>query len=654
MDLKALTNSNLIVIDADYRSKKETIQKLVSKLYQEGKISSEKKFFEDVLKREAIGETGIGMGLAVPHAKSSTVKEPAFAVALMKNPLSDWESIEEDDKVKLAILIAIPEAEGGSTHIDLLTKLTGRLADEDLIEELLKCKSSEEFIKKLSEEEKEEKAETAAKPGAKTIVCVTACPAGVAHTYMAAQALERAGKKLGVNVKVEKQGAKGIEDRISDRDIENADAAIFAVEVAVKEEERFEGLPLIEVPVAEPLRKAEELIKEALELAKEAPKEKAARKTVKREGARKMTFKEEGKRALLTGISHIVPLIVAGGTVLAVAVLIAQFFGLQDVYGTENSWLWLYRKLGGGMLGTLMVPVLSAYISFSLADKPGLGPGFAAGIAANLINGGFLGGMAGGFIAGYTMKWIKANVKGSKSLSGFFTFYLYPVLGTLIAGSLMLFVIGKPVAALNIGMTNWLNEMSGGNAVILGAILGAMVSFDLGGPVNKAGYAFCIGAMANGNYMPYAAFASVKMVSAFTATISTMLFPKYYLEEEIEAGKSTWILGLAGITEGAIPMMIEDPFRVIPSFVAGSAVTGAIVAFFKLGLNVPGAGIVSMLVLEPHGSLSKLSMAGIWFGAAILGTLISTVLLTTLKRAKYKDENKKMKLEIEKRLEKAL
>ncbi len=243
---------------------------------------------------------------------------------------------------------------------------------------------------------------------------------------------------------------------------------------------------------------------------------------------------------------------------------------------------------------------------------------------------------------------VKANIKGPKSLSAFFTFYtLYPVLGTFIAGSLMLFLVGRPVVALNIATTNWLNELCGRNAVILGAILGAMVSFDFGGPVNKAGYAFCIGSMANGNYMPYAAFASVKMVSAFTATASTMLFPKYYLEEEIEVGKSTWILGLAGITEGAIPMMIEDPFRVIPSFVAGSAVTGAIVAFFKLGLNVPGAGIVSMLVLEPH-------IAGIWLGAAIIETIISTVVLTMLKRAKYRDENKKMQFEIEKRLEKAL
>jgi 2-O-A-mannosyl-D-glycerate-specific PTS system IIC component len=400
--------------------------------------------------------------------------------------------------------------------------------------------------------------------------------------------------------------------------------------VAVKNEERFDGIPLVEVSVEDPLKRADKIIAEALEAGKAG---RTAASAV-RKPKKKLTPGEEAKKAVLNGISHIVPLIVAGGTVLAVAVLLKEIFGLQDLYGQEGSWLWMYRKLSGGMLGTLMVPVLAAYISMSLADKPGLGPGFAAGLAANLIGSGFLGGLAGGFIAGYTMRWVKKNIKGPSNLAGFFSFYLYPVIGTMVAGSLMLFVVGKPVAALNTALTDFLNGLSGGNIMILGALIGAMVSFDLGGPVNKAAYAFCLGAMANGNFVPYGIFASTKMVSAFTTTLATKIRPNLYSEEEKQCGNSTWILGLAGITEGAIPLMIEDPLRVIPSFVVGTAVTGAIVAFNQIGLQVPGAGIVSALVLEKSDMLSQFAQAGIWFGAALVGTAISTVILTVLKTRK--------------------
>jgi 2-O-A-mannosyl-D-glycerate-specific PTS system IIC component len=628
MDLRTLTNDRLIFLNADFKNKEEILNVFIQKLYDEGKITSKEEFYASVMEREGQGATGIGEGLAIPHGKSNAVKEASFVVATLKNEM-EWETLD-DENVNLVILLAIPKSEQGSTHVDLLAKLTTKLADDDFRDELIKSKTPTEFIEKLNIGE-ENKSEDVLDKNAKTIVAVTACPAGIAHTYMAAEALEKAGRKLGVRVKVEKQGAMGIEDRITDEDLNNAVAAVFAVEVAVKEVERFDGIPLVETAVAEPLKRAEEIIKEALELGKEG-RTAGKRKTAPK---KQMSAGEEAKKALLNGISHIVPLIVAGGTVLAIAVLVKEIFGLQELYGQTGSWLWMYRKLSGGMLGTLMVPVLAAYMSFSLADKPGLGPGFAAGLAANLIGSGFLGGIAGGFIAGYTMKWVKKNVRGPQHLNGFFTFYLYPVIGTLVAGSLMLFVVGKPVAALNNGLTGYLNGLSGGNAMFLGAILGAMVSFDLGGPVNKAAYAFCIGAMANGNFMPYATFASCKMVSAFTTTLATKIRPHLYSEEEIQCGNSTWILGLAGITEGAIPLMIEDPFRVIPSFVAGTAVTGAIVAAAGIGLQVPGAGIVSMFVLEA-GKLAKLTEAGIWLGAALIGTLISTAILTTLRTKKHR------------------
>ena len=472
--------------------------------------------------------------------------------------------------------------------------------------------------------------EVATLVNAPTVICVTACPAGIAHTYMAAEYLEKAGRKLGVNVVVEKQGANGIEGRITAQQLQEAKACIFAAEVAIKESERFQGIPAISVPVAEPLRHAEALIERALALpsSSEAHPGQAEKKSVK----------TELKQALLSGISFAVPLIVAGGTVLAVSVLLAQILGLQHLFDQENSWLWMYRKLGGGMLGILMVPVLAAYTAYSLADKPALTPGFAAGLAANMIGSGFLGAIIGGLIAGYLMRWVKNHIRLSSRFNGFLTFYLYPVIGVLGAGSLMLFVIGEPVAWLNTTLTAWLNGLSGANALLLGAILGFMCSFDLGGPVNKASYAFCLGAMANGVYGPYAIFASVKMVSAFTVTASTLLAPKLFKPFEIETGKSTWLLGLAGITEGAIPMAIEDPLRVIGSFVLGSMVTGAIVGAMGIGLSTPGAGIFSLFLLHDAGLSGVVAAAG-WFGAALVGTAISTFILLLWRRQAVKKGN---------------
>ena len=632
MNLKKLTNEDLVILKADYKSKQEALEALAEKLYESGKISDKEGYLKDVEAREKQGATNVGMKLAIPHGKSAFVLEPCFAAATVKTPIKDWEKIDEtSEDAELIFLIAVPDSQAGSTHIEILTKLTSKLADEELIEKLLKADNEKKFLELLSEDEIKEDEKNF--DTERLILGVTACPAGIAHTYMAAESLEKAGRKLNVKVRTEKQGANGIEGRFTNEELAKAEAVIFAAEVAVKEKERFAGIPSIEVPVAEPIKNGEGLIKKAHEIAK---KGRSVYAGAAQEPERKLSFREESKRAILTGISYIVPLIVAGGMLLAIATLMKQTLHLEALWDQENSWLWMYRKLSGGLLGTLMVPVLAAYISFSISDKPGLAPGFAAGFAANLINSGFLGGLVGGFLAGYIMKWIKANIKGGKTLAGFFNFFLYPVVGTFVVGTLMMFVVGKPVAWLNTALTDWLNAMQGANAIVLGAIIGAMVSFDLGGPVNKAAYAFCLGAMGNGNLVPYAAFASVKMVSAFTTTLVTKLKPHYFLEEERELGNSTWILGLAGITEGAIPVALNDPFRVLGAFVAGSMVTGAMVVYFKLGLGVPGAGILSMLFMNMDGAESSIAGGILWLIAALIGTVISTVLLLILKGHKYK------------------
>ena len=627
MNLTTLTHSSAVCVQAHYASRDEAIRQLTMRLVALGKITDGDAFLAEVYRRESQGPTALGEGLAVPHGKSSAVNEAAFAVATLSEPL-EWEGVDGPENVELIVLLAIPPAEAGSTYIQVLTALTSRLADDVLRERVMAAATAEDLLDALNGGSQDD--EVATLVNAPTVICVTACPAGIAHTYMAAEYLEKAGRKLGVNVVVEKQGANGIEGRITAQQLQEAKACIFAAEVAIKESERFQGIPAISVPVAEPLRHAEALIERALALpsSSEAQPGQAEKKSVK----------TELKQALLSGISFAVPLIVAGGTVLAVSVLLAQILGLQHLFDQENSWLWMYRKLGGGMLGILMVPVLAAYTAYSLADKPALTPGFAAGLAANMIGSGFLGAIIGGLIAGYLMRWVKYHIRLSSRFNGFLTFYLYPVIGVLGAGSLMLFVIGEPVAWLNTTLTAWLNGLSGANALLLGAILGFMCSFDLGGPVNKASYAFCLGAMANGVYGPYAIFASVKMVSAFTVTASTLLAPKLFKPFEIETGKSTWLLGLAGITEGAIPMAIEDPLRVIGSFVLGSMVTGAIVGAMGIGLSTPGAGIFSLFLLHDAGLSGVVAAAG-WFGAALVGTAISTFILLLWRRQAVKKGN---------------
>ncbi|EFM5727593.1 PTS 2-O-a-mannosyl-D-glycerate transporter subunit IIABC [Escherichia coli] len=630
MNLTTLTHRDALCLNARFTSREEAIHALTQRLAALGKISSTEQFLEEVYRRESLGPTALGEGLAVPHGKTAAVKEAAFAVATLSEPLQ-WEGVDGPEAVDLVVLLAIPPNEAGTTHMQLLTALTTRLADDEIRARIQSATTPDELLSAL--DDKGGTQPSASFSNAPTIVCVTACPAGIAHTYMAAEYLEKAGRKLGVNVYVEKQGANGIEGRLTADQLNSATACIFAAEVAIKESERFNGIPALSVPVAEPIRHAEALIQQALTL-----KRSDETRTVQQDTQPVKSVKTELKQALLSGISFAVPLIVAGGTVLAVAVLLSQIFGLQDLFNEENSWLWMYRKLGGGLLGILMVPVLAAYTAYSLADKPALAPAFAAGLAANMIGSGFLGAVVGGLIAGYLMRWVKNHLRLGSKFNGFLTFYLYPVLGTLGAGSLMLFVVGEPVAWINNSLTAWLNGLSGSNALLLGAILGFMCSFDLGGPVNKAAYAFCLGAMANGVYGPYAIFASVKMVSAFTVTASTMLAPRLFKEFEIETGKSTWLLGLAGITEGAIPMAIEDPLRVIGSFVLGSMVTGAIVGAMNIGLSTPGAGIFSLFLLHDNGAGGVMAAIG-WFGAALVGAAISTAILLMWRRHAVKHGN---------------
>ncbi len=628
MNLSNLTSPALITLGSDLTQKADVIAALVHSLYKAGKITSEEEFLKVVYERESLSETGMEAGLAIPHGKSTCVKEASFAVMSTKNIVTDWESLDPSNEVQYIFLLAIPAAEGGSTHLELLAELMQRMSDDDYKQKLFASASVEQFVANL---DNTILAQIEQIDYTKTIVAVTACPAGIAHTYMAAEALVKAGNEMGVRVVVEKQGANGIEGRHTAQDLANADAAIFAVGVAVKDQERFAHLPSIKVPVAAPIKDGKGVIAKALEKANAQPK-----------GEYVATGKESDdgesvwttiKDSVMTGISYMIPLIVAGGMIGAFAVLASNGFGLQDLYGDPTTGLGMIRALGSGLLSTLLIPVLAAYMAYSIGEKTALAPGFAAGYAANLIGGGFLAGMAGGLLAGFIVVFLKKKIPAKGTMAGFISFWVYPVLSTTLVALLMFFVIGTPIAWLNSSLVSFLESLGGANAALLGAIIGIMVSFDLGGPVNKAAYTFCAGAIAEGLIVPYAVFASVKMVSGFAVTLATMATPALYDVEEREAGKSTWILALAGITEGAIPFMMRDPLRVIFSLCAGSAITGAIVAGMNIGLDVPGAGIFSLFMLQ-GGNENAVMSAAVWFGAAVLGGLVSGLLLIATRKHK--------------------
>ncbi len=395
MQLSKLTNESMIILNSPLTKKDDVLRKLVDALYENGKITSAEEFLKAIYEREEISETGIESGFAIPHGKADCVKEAAIAIMTTSEVVSDWESMDPDNEVKHIVMLAIPKAQGGSTHLDVLAALMQRMSDEDYVTNLFASKTSAELYKNLDAEKAEE--ETAEIEYTKTIVAVTACPAGIAHTYMAAEALVKAGKELGVKVYVEKQGANGIEDRHTAQLLKDADAAIFSVGVAVKNAERFDHLPITKTSVAEPLKDAKSIIVRALDKAENFVKGEISA-SVEDDG--KMSVGEEIKQEVMTGISHMVPLVVAGGMILALAVLITQQFGLQELYNTSGTWLNQFRLLSGGLLGTLLVPVMAAYISYAISEKTGLVAGFAAGYAANMVGGGFLAGMLGGIIAG--------------------------------------------------------------------------------------------------------------------------------------------------------------------------------------------------------------------------------------------------------------
>jgi PTS system fructose-specific IIC component len=452
----------------------------------------------------------------------------------------------------------------------------------------------------------------------KKILAVTACPTGIAHTYMSAEALEKTAAERGIDLKVEKRGAMGVEDELSEQEIRDAHAIIIAADTDVLES-RFAGKPVVKVAVAEAIKNPGGLLDQAL--AKEPAKQQDLYAQVEHAKQERSAARSGFYKHLMTGVSNMLPLVVAGGIIIALSFV----FGIHaaDQKGTLAAAL---MDIGGGSAFALMVPILAGFIAFSIADRIGLAPGLVGGMLASKLGAGFLGGIIAGFLAGYVAKGLKTYIKLPKNFEGLKPILIIPLLSTLIVGLLMEYVIGTPIKAIMDALAAWLTGMSSTNAVLLGLILGAMMAFDMGGPVNKSAYTFAVGLLASNVFGPMAAVMAAGMVPPLGLFLATLIAPKKFSKEEREAGKAASVLGISFITEGAIPFAAADPFRVIPSIMIGSAVTGALSMAFGATLRAPHGGIFVLPI--PHA----VGHVGLYALSILIGTVVTAVLVSILKK----------------------
>ena len=452
----------------------------------------------------------------------------------------------------------------------------------------------------------------------KKILAVTACPTGVAHTYMAAESLIKAAKEKNIPLKVETRGAVGVENEFTEQEIAEAHAIIVAADTDVLES-RFAGKPVVKVAVAQAIKNPAGLLEEALAKQASAPNDFA--KQVEQSKSERSAARSGPYKHLMTGVSHMLPLVVAGGLLIALSFI----FGIE-AFKVEGTFAAALMKIGGGSAFALMVPVLAGFISFSIAEKPGLAPGLIGGMLASSIGAGFLGGILAGFLAGYTALFLKKNIKLPRNLEGLKPILLIPLLASAFTGLMMIYVIGEPVKAIMDGLTAWLTGLGTTNAVLLGLLLGAMMAFDMGGPVNKAAYTFAVGLLGSEVYGPMAAVMAAGMTPPLGLFLATLLAKNKFTKEERDAGKSASILGISFITEGAIPFAAGDPFRVIPSIMVGSAITGALSMAFGATLRAPHGGV---FVLPIPNAVSHL---GLYALAIVIGTVVTAVMLSVLKK----------------------
>ncbi|QPA32415.1 PTS fructose transporter subunit IIABC [Thermaerobacillus caldiproteolyticus] len=614
MKITDLLTKETIVLDVKARTKAEVIDELVQQLDKAGVLHDSHAFKESILAREAQSTTGVGDGIAIPHAKTAAVKTPAVAFGRSKSGI-DYDALDGKPSY-LFFMIAAPEG-ANNTHLEALARLSTMLMDASFRSQIESASTDEEVIEVIARKEAEVQEETQQTASSrKKVVAVTACPTGIAHTYMAADALKAKAKDMNVDIKVETNGSSGVKNKLTEQDIEEAVAVIVAADKQV-EMERFRGKHVIQVPVAQAIRKPEQLIEQALQ--QDAPIYQGSGTKVETPQAKPRTgfYKH-----LMNGVSNMLPFVVGGGILIAISFI----FGIKAFDPKDPSFNPIAKALmdiGGGSAFALMIPVLAGFIAMSIADRPGFAPGMVGGFMAANGGAGFLGGLIAGFLAGYLVVGLKKLFSRlPQSLEGIKPVLLYPLFGVLITGLIMMYVVVDPVKALNDGMKHWLENMGTGNLILLGAILGGMMAVDMGGPINKAAFTFGLAMIDAGNYAPHAAIMAGGMVPPLGLALATTFFKNKFTKAEREAGKTCYIMGASFITEGAIPFAAADPVRVIPSIIVGSAIAGALTMLFGIGLPAPHGGIFVIPIVKGSswlyvlailiGSIVTALMIGLW------------------------------------------
>lgn len=614
MKITELLKRDTVIMNLTASNKEAVIDELVEKLDGANRLNSKAEFKEAILKRESQSTTGIGEGIAIPHAKTKAVKQPAICFGRSVSGIN-YESLD-GQSAHLFFMIAASEG-ANNTHLETLSRLSTLLMDEGFRKQLLEAKDEEELLRLFDEKENEKEEEDieVAKPEGNEpyVLAVTACPTGIAHTYMAADSLKAKAAELGIAIKVETNGSTGIKNALTKEDIERATSIIVAADKQV-EMNRFAGKHVIQVPVADGIRKTETLLNRAVK--QDAP----IFNGIKEDGKTESTEKEKGLgiyKHLMNGVSNMLPFVVGGGILIALAFWIG---GIK----AEGPLAELLMSIGGGKTGAFLflVPILAGFIASSIADRPGFMPGVVGGFLAAHANAGFLGGLIAGFLAGYVVLGLKRLFSGLPAqLEGIKPVLLYPVFGLLITGVVMQKVVIPPVVALNEMLTGWLNGLNGTNAILLGLILGGMMAIDMGGPINKAAFTFGIAAIEAQNFGVHSAVMAGGMVPPLAIAFATTFFKSKFTEAERKSGLTNYIMGASFITEGAIPFAAADPIRVIVSCVVGSSIAGALSMLFQITLPAPHGGLfVIALVNKPVlyifsifiGTVISALMMGIW------------------------------------------
>ncbi|WP_294466485.1 fructose-specific PTS transporter subunit EIIC [uncultured Anaerofustis sp.] len=623
MRISDLLRKEGIALNPDVQDKSGAIDFLVDLMDKSGRLSDKEEYKKGVLEREAQGTTGIGEGVAIPHSKNKAVKEAGLSAMVLRDGLN-FQSLDAQPAY-LFFMIAAPDGEN-NVHLEVLSRLSTLLMDENFRASLINAKNKDEFLamidkaekEKFKEEKTEEKAESNKEDdGYFEVLAVTACPTGIAHTYMAAEAMEKKAKEMGIKFKVETDGSGGVKNKLTKDEIEHAKCIIVAADREV-EMARFNGKKVIQTKVANGINKAEELLTDAIN--EKAPIYEGDGEVTEDDGANESIGRQIYKH-LMNGVSHMLPFVIGGGILIALAFLFDDASLGAKTFGSNTPFAAFLKTIGDTAFG-FMLPILAGYIAMSIGDRPALVTGFVGGAIANSGGSGFLGALLAGFIAGYLMVFLKKLFsKLPNSLEGMKPVLIYPLLGVLLIGAIMTFLVNPPVSILNASLTNGLKAMGESSKVVLGIVLGAMMSIDMGGPFNKAAYVFGTASLTTGNFDIMAAVMIGGMVPPLAIALCATFFKNRFSKDERGSALTNYIMGASFITEGAIPFAAADPLRVIPSCAIGAGIAGGLSMLFGCTLRAPHGGLwVTAIIGNPLYYLAALA-SGSLVGMALLAIL---------------------------------